>query len=402
VGELRAATLAAETSGVERPPPGPGFDVAPIGGGNALTLPAQRHLVRIAHPSGQASYLLAAAHDGREGLGLHLHRSDDEGRTWRSLGAIQPDFRHRDTADLVQDGMDIALVYSYEAPKLGPSDQHDVYFQWWRYRPGIRDWTPEPPVRVFDSTANDTGYYRAELVRDSQGRWWVQAFSMRPDGQHEAVIAVSRDHGKTFVPQPVLDVLPERGGGRILSVGARLILLYDMHDAGTPARMRTREDTWALERWTPVESVLPEGIYHGAALSAVPDLRGGFDLSYKDERDHLWFRHFDGQRFGEPTLLEDTADWALQSALTRREGEDTLVVFYNRALETNARYTLVQRTMRNGVWSAPEDLDRSTTFKGYLTSPAFIPAAVPAVPCAFGATATATSPGAIRFIDRTR
>lgn len=52
--------------------------VADIGGGNALTLPAQRHLVRIG-----STLLLALQQDGAGALGLGMFRSDDDGASFR-------------------------------------------------------------------------------------------------------------------------------------------------------------------------------------------------------------------------------------------------------------------------------------------------------------------------------
>src|SRR5437870_5809931 len=64
------------------PPAGPSApsegEVAPIAAANALTLPAQRHLIRI-----DATYLLALQQDGAQQRGLDLFRSDDDGATWR-------------------------------------------------------------------------------------------------------------------------------------------------------------------------------------------------------------------------------------------------------------------------------------------------------------------------------
>src|SRR5436305_2094490 len=57
-----------------------------IGGGNALTLPAQRHLVRIG-----GTLLLALQQDGADGHLLGMFRSDDDGQSWRRLGDIVQD-----------------------------------------------------------------------------------------------------------------------------------------------------------------------------------------------------------------------------------------------------------------------------------------------------------------------
>src|SRR5437763_1145105 len=283
----------------------------PIGGGNALTLPAQRHLVRIG-----STLLLALQQDGADGHYLSMYRSDDDGGSFYRIGGIQDSSVDRDTADLVVVGNDIALVYSYEGPDLFGSTAHDVYFQWWRARNGT--WSPDPAVRVFDSTSNANGYYRAELAIDSLGRLWVQSFYLESDGSATAAIAVSTNGGSSFAAQPALASLPFRGGGRMLSVGSRLVFVYDGHDDGTnAAHYRVRNDSAPVGSWGPEQLAFSEGIYHGAACSAVADGHGGMHLAYKDKNSVLWYRYFDGTSFGAPELIEDVGDWELQPAITR-------------------------------------------------------------------------------------
>jgi hypothetical protein len=156
--------------------------VVPVSGGNALTLPSQRHAVRIDTGDGRPPTWLLTVQQERVGSrGLSLFRSDDGGRTFRFAATIHPDGSHANRADVIAVGRDVALVYSWEAPKLSPSRRHDVYFQWWRYRPDTHDWAPEPAVRVFDAD-DSTAYFRALLARDSRGRLWVQAFRLEPGG----------------------------------------------------------------------------------------------------------------------------------------------------------------------------------------------------------------------------
>ena len=302
--------------------------VLPIGVGNALTLPAQRHLVRIG-----STLLLALQQDDAGDEGLGMFRSDDDGASFHRIGAIQGDPSHRDEADLVVVGQDIALVYSYEGPDLVGSTAHDVYFQWWRHR-SDGSWSPDPPVLVFDSTSNANGYYRAELVRDSLGRLWIQAFYLENDGSATAYVAVSANGGASFTPQAPLTNLPYRGGGRMLSLGSRIVFVYDGHDDGThSAYYRVRDDSAPLGTWTAEQVAISEGIYHGAACSAVADGKGGMHLVYKDKNMFLWYRYFDGTSFGPAQLVESVGDWELQPATTRI-GDD-VVIFYNRVLTTN-------------------------------------------------------------------
>src|SRR5207249_4487760 len=76
--------------------------VAPIGNGNALTLPAARHLVRMDTGGGRPpAWLLAIQQDGAGGRGLWFLRSDDGGASWSSYAPIQGDRTERDTPDLV-------------------------------------------------------------------------------------------------------------------------------------------------------------------------------------------------------------------------------------------------------------------------------------------------------------
>src|SRR4051794_24292127 len=92
------------------------LEIAPVADRNAMTLPAQRHIVRMdAGPGKRAAWLLAIQKAGEEGHGLSFYRSDDEAKTWSHYADIQPDFTHTDRADLITVGNDIALVYSFEA-----------------------------------------------------------------------------------------------------------------------------------------------------------------------------------------------------------------------------------------------------------------------------------------------
>jgi len=370
--------------------------LAPIGSGESLRTPAQRHLVRMKPPGGGTAYLLAVQQEGEQGRGLGFFRSDDEMRTWRYYAPIQNDYHHADRADLLPVGKDLALVYSFEDSFLSGSAAHDVYFQWWRFEQNTQDWRPTPPVRVFDSTSNQTGYSRAELARDSHGRLWVQAFRLEPDGSSTAVIAVSVDDGATFQVQPELDRVPKRGGGRLIHLGTKLLFVYDCHDCGGPARMRIRKDSDALTAWEAATEAFPDGIYHGAALSAVADGRGGLELFYKNHDQQLFYRHFDGTTFGLGTLVEEHGDWALQAASTRIDND--VVLFYNAPRRTNTDYQLRMRTLRKDVLSAPVVLDDSTGFKGYLASPETLPANTPAVPCAYGSTPDADSKGIVALV----
>jgi hypothetical protein len=272
-------------------------------------------------------------------------------------------------------------VYSWEDPKLKGSELHDVFFQWWRYQSAGHTFVPEPPVRVFDSPSSRTAYTRALMARDSWGRFWVQAFKLESKGASRAVISVSTDGGRTFAEQPALDVVPRRGGGRLQHLNDRLLFVYAMHDGGEPTRMRVRMDSAPVSDWSPVQAAFPEGIYHGAALSAVNAPDGTMHLVYKDEHDILCHRRFDGTAFGPRTELAPGGDWAVQSAVTLRGNR--LFVFYNQP-EGGEDYALYLRTLENGVFSEPVLLDDSSHYKGYLAAVDQLPRSSSSVPCFYG------------------
>jgi hypothetical protein len=123
-----------------------------------------------------------------------------------------------------------------------------------------------------------------------------------------------------------------------------------------------RDDSAPLHSWQPARTAFGESIYHGAALSAVADGKGGMHLVYKDDAERLRYRHFDGRRFGESRIVESRGDWALQPAITRQGSE--LVIFYNRP-RGKQRYDMVVRRLRGGSLSGATVVDSSSTFKGY-------------------------------------
>ncbi|WP_228530579.1 MULTISPECIES: exo-alpha-sialidase [Myxococcaceae] len=355
--------------------------LVPVGGGNALTLPAHRHLVRLELGNGRSAVLFALQQEGAGGRGLSFYRSDDGARTFRFLAPIQPDASHTDRADLVAVGPDVALVYSYEGPSLANSDRHDVYFQWWRYDAAQDTWVPRPAVRVFDASASQA-YSRAELARDSQGRLWVQAFRLEADGGSTAVLSVSTDGGASFLRQADLGRTKRRGGGRLLSLGSRMIFLWAMHDGFEPTRMRLRNDSDPVGSWGPQQDAFSDGIYHGAALSAVADGRGGMHLVYKDESERLQYRSFNGSSFGARTQVDSYSDWALQPAVTRVG--DELFIFFNSPRAVGTNYQFQVRTLRNGALGPVTTLDSAAVFKGYPNAIDVLPTSVGEVPAFFG------------------
>lgn len=346
--------------------------VANISDGNSLTLPAQRHLVNIG-----GTYLFAVQQGGADGHGLGFYRSDDGGGSWGYYAPIQDDASEHDTADLVAIGNDIALVWSYEGPQYAGSN---VWYQRWRSTGG--DWAPDSAVQVFGGS-----YQRAELAVDSQGRIWVQAFSTGG----EAVIAVSTDDGGSFSQQPSLAWTSARGGGRLLSLGGRLMFLWGSHGCCDPGRMRLRDDSDPLDTWGDTSDVFGDGIYHGAALSAVSDGNGGVHLAYKNLSERLYYRHFDGSSWSDPQLVEGNSDWALQPAITRVG--DGAVICYNHPINTNTEYQFWSRRVSGGSLSDATVLDESGGFKGYPASPE-----ADSPLCGYGSTPDASTGGYLNLV----
>ena len=381
MGLLAAALLAASVNVI------PGL-------GNALTLPAARHLVRLDPQDGSpATWLLAVQQDGHGGHWLGFWRSDDEAQSWSWYAPIQDTSTDRDTPDMVAVGMDIAMVFSYEGPDITGSTAHDVYFQWWRWD-GAHDWNPEPAVKVFDSTSSSTGYLRGEIAIDSMSRIWLWAQRLNSDGTFTMVMTVSSDGGRTFVTQPSMDNFGNRPGGRIMAIGGnRLMLLYSTHGGSDPGYMRIRNDGDSLSTWSARQAVFPEGIYHGAALSAVDDGQGGVHLVYKDINEQLWYRHFDGSAWSGRTQIEGVADWALQPATTRVGS--AVVIFWNRMISENNDYQFYYRILDGGVLGSAHLLDDTGGFKGYPAAADVLPNFVPDVPCFFGNTPDASTNGSV-------
>lgn len=358
--------------------------VANVSDGNALTLPAQRHLVQI-----NGTSLLALQQGGADGHGLGFFRSDDGGQSWAWYAPIQDDASHTDRADLLAVGSDIALVYSYEGPTIYGSSQHDVWFQWWRNSGS--DWGPGSAVRVFQSPGDSGGYYRAEIAIDSNGFIWVQAFRIEGGGA-TAVVAVSTDGGNSFSEQPPLGYVGDRGGGRILSLGSSLVFLYGSHGCCDPGRMMMRNDGDPLSNWSGPVDAIPDGLYHGAALSAVADGGGGMHLVYKNLSERMFYRYFDGASFSGPQVIEDVSDWATQASTTLSGG--ALVVCYNHPVSTNADYRFYRRVISGGAVGDPVPLDDSSGFKGYPTAPAN-----GAAMCMYGRTPDANSAGNVELVN---
>ncbi|WP_223641206.1 sialidase family protein [Corallococcus sp. EGB] len=371
----------------------------PVRGGNALTLPAHRHIVRVSRSEG--SVLLAAVQQGgQDGHGLRLFRSDNGGSSWKQEGIIH-DGSTYDRADLVAVGKDVALVYAVETPDsqgISGSTSRDVYFQWWRYSASKNHWLPDRPVRVFDSTSSSTAYYRAELARDSKGRFWVQAFLREKDASNTLVISVSSDGGSTFRTQSALARdIPKRGGGRLISLGSRLMMLWSSHDGRDTTHYRIRDDSAAVSSWSSTRTAFSDGIYHGAAMSAVADGKGGLHLVYKDNSERLLYRRFDGNAFGSPVKVLEDGDWASQPALVRMGS--SLYLFYNQPRSDGTGYRLWVRALSSsGKPGAGKELASVSGFAGYPAAPDVLPSGVPLM-CFFGIEPSSGSSDRLSFFS---
>jgi hypothetical protein len=384
-----------------------------VGMTRALSTPAQRHVVRVQPPNHAPVHLMAVQNDGYsyERYGLLWYRSDDGGATWRYYKDIvaRPDPAVFDssrrpttlhlTADLIVVGNDIAAVYSYDSTSSSFAadvwdPQRVVYFQWWRFDGG-NDWVAGPRLTVA-SPGSGQAYRRAEVARDSTGRLWVQAFLRRsscsPVGSASCTgdmlqVWVSTNGGSSFEGPQNLAALPNQlGGGRLISVGSQLLMLWGDYST-RPAQLMRRNDSEPLTQWTAKANAFPDGahIYHGASLSAVGDGAGGLHLVHKrwvaDDRHQLYYRHFDGLAFGPARTLGSVGDWATQPAITST-GDD-LYVCVNHLISTNTNYEIRTYRLSSG-FTAWDAIDTQVNAKAYLSAPERVPASDGAIPCAFG------------------
>ena len=398
--------------------------IAPVGGANALSTPAARHLARM----DSGTYLLALQRDGAlPDPGLSLYRSDDDGRSWRFYAPLNPNALERHTADILRLGGDLAVVTSFDAPSIQPDARLDpprkVYFQWWR-TDGARDWVPQAPVAVF-TPAQGIAYHRGELAVDSRGRIWVHAFKRGATAcdpasnpkcavcaatvgngdnyGNEVVVSVSTDGGRTFAPERSLATTLCRAGGRLISAGTKLLLVwndYSANENGTRivTRFVQRDAADPLSAWSNPQDAFPDepvdGIYHGAAMSAVAD-GNSVHVVYKDQNQmRLWYRRFDAATgtFGARVQVDDGAqDWALQPATTLRDGE--LFVLANHRL-SEGRYETRTWRLSSGLGAAHATaLPPDDAFHGYPTLPETVPAWVRTLPYVYARAPTAAGLG---------
>ena len=226
---------------------------------------------------------------GRRGTHLPLPRAHPAGR--------EP---HRDRADLVAVGRDVALVYSLRGAHLSAARAPR------RVLPVVAlhargTWSPEPAVRVFDSTSSST---RPTTAPSSRATRWA-ASGCRPSSSsrtaaHRACSRVSQDGGSTFSRQADLG-RPPAGGGRLLSLGAGWSSSGRCTTASSRPATRLRDDSDPVDSWSPQPRRLqrrhlprrrPERGGRRARRHA-PRLQG---------RDRaLYYRYFDGSTFGART-----------------------------------------------------------------------------------------------------
>jgi len=238
--------------------------------------------------------------DGADGHRLSMYRSVDEAKTWSWYAPIQDACCERDTADLIAVGMDVAMVFSYEGPRSRA-----------RANTTSTSAVALERGRRLDAGAQGQGL-RLDVEHDRLSPRRDRARLAGPhlglgeaaelDGTFTLVLSVSTDGGASFQAQPALDTFGNRPGGRILPVGGgRLMLLYSTHNGGA-GYMRLRNDSDPLSTWSARELVFPEGIYHGAALSAAGDGSGGVHLVYKDSAQRLLYRRWSGSWSAKQTV----------------------------------------------------------------------------------------------------
>jgi Big-like domain-containing protein len=399
--------------------------IAPVGGGNALSTPAARHIVRM----DSGTYLLALQRDEAgtaPQTGLGLYRSDDDGQSWSFYASINPSPADRHTADLVKLGSDLAMVESFDAPSILPDIGLDpgrkVYFQRWRSN-GASDFIPDARVAVFTPSTRGIAYHRGELAVDSLGRIWVQAFKRGSTAcnpaidsrcaicdtpgngdnyKNDVVVSVSTDGGRTFSREQVLGSTLCRAGGRLISAGSRLLLIwndYSGNEHGTRivTRFVKRDAADPTGTWSAPQNAFPDdppdGIYHGAALSAVAD-GSGVHLVYKDQNQmRLWYRRFDVATgaFGSKVQVDDSAqDWAMQPATTMRQGE--LFILDNHLLAAGRYQTRMWRLSTGLGGTKATAIATDDAFHGYPALPESLPAGARTLPYVFARGPTSDGP----------
>src|SRR6267143_676396 len=156
--------------------------------------------------------------------------------------------------------------------------------------------------------------------------------------------------------------------------------------AGGPSRPSS---PWARPSAAPAD-----GIYHGAAMSAVVD-GTSVHVVYKDQNQmRIWYRRFDAATgtFGARVQIDDSAqDWALQPATTLRDGE--LFVLANHRL-SEARYETRMWRLSSGFGAAQATaLPPDDAFHGYPALPETVPAWVRTLPYVHARAPTAAGAG---------
>jgi hypothetical protein len=399
--------------------------IATVGGGNALSTPAARHLVRME----SGTYLIALQRDlagGSGQTGLGLYRSDDDAQSWTFYGSLNASAADRHTVDLLKSGDDVALVQSFDAPSILPDTALDprrkVYFQWWR-SDGNGGWSGDARATVFNPAAGEA-YHRGELAIDDAGRIWVQAFKRRATAcdtakdprcalcntagngdnhTNDLVVSVSTDGGLTFAREQVLATTVCRAGGRLINAGQKLLMIwndYSGNEKGTRmvTSFVTRDAADPLGTWSAPAPAFPDepadGIYHGAAMSAVAE-GGSVHLVYKDQNQmRLWYRRYDvaAGSFGPRILIDDGAqDWALQPATVLRNGE--VFILANHLL-ADGRYETRMWRLSAGLGAAKASvLASENAFHGYPSLPETLPGAARTLPYVYTRAATSADSG---------
>lgn len=415
-----------------------GQPAAPINGGNALSPPAARHIVRIG-----GTYLLALQHDGAGTRRLTLWQSDDDARTWIERGPMAGT-SDRDTADLaVGANGELYALSSWDAPVIFDSTDPNqqaldsnrkiVFEKWTRDATGnfveqltsrrtVMDPCPASPCQ-----SPGYAYHRGELTVDSANRIWVQAMLRGPNPtpgnnpvngdnyQNFVEVAVSTDQGVTFSSQQSpadgirhggqLGATGSRAGGRLIAFAGRVLMFWNDHSGNTQTSLRWRSDSnpdFSTASWTAESNAFPTfiGIYHGASMSAAVDAAGALYLAYKDlNPTQLWWTTFNTttNQFNAPQQLDDPTNDSAQHPAVIAYGDDVWIFTNHGGCATSTSCSYETRMWKRSMQFAP--LQRiiiqsaEPFFDGYPNVPASLLLGAGAVPYVYSRTANGGTGG---------
>jgi hypothetical protein len=242
------------------------------------------------------SAVMAAAvqKGGRDGHGLVLYKTLNEGADWTFESAVSGEY------DVISDGVidsdnNILLVTSL----IRESRPSGVHFIKLRYEPSTQGWTVDPstPVAVHASGALGDAT-RATISVDSNGVIWC-AFRLRSaEAGQEGIVRIavfySDDGGYTWVDSGNRFGTPNRfaeKSAKVIAVGDRTALIFQdmLGDQLLPERYKSwayredyqpLQDAWTSERIALMMSFVDDPL--GSHWSVAADNSGNLHLSYQD------------------------------------------------------------------------------------------------------------------------